>query len=127
MEFQLPPQRHLHELSHFVHSLGIGSGLLFGVLSPFAFVPWQCSSCCLLPRPPSVFQCYPSSSKYVSPRQQRKLGHRQAQVGQVIAIQLFSFELFSSASSILFKLILFIKLYSGLWCFQQCLCKAQDL
>lgn len=62
-----------------------------------------------------VSQHYPSSSKHVSPRQERKLGHRQAQVGQVIAILLLLFELFSSASSSL--LILFIKLYSELWCF----------
>lgn len=50
----------------------------------------------------------------ISSRQQRKLGHRQAQVGQVIAIQLLLFELFSSASSSVF--ILFIKLCSELWC-----------
>lgn len=70
---------------------------------------------CLAACPPSVSQCYPSSSERVSPRQERKLGHRQAQVGQVIAIQLLLFELFSSASSSL--LILFVKLYSELWCF----------
>lgn len=67
--------------------------------------------------PTLVSQRYLSSSKHVSPRQERKLGHRQAQVGQVIAILLLLFELFSSASSRL--LILFIKLYSELWCFSR--------
>lgn len=73
-------------------------------------MPWRAAA--VVSCPPSVSQCSP---KYVSPRQKRKLGHRQAQVGQVIAIQLLLLELFSSASSRL--LILFIKLHSGLWCF----------
>lgn len=70
---------------------------------------------CFAVSPPLVSQHYPSSSKHISPRQERKLGHRQAQVGQVIAVQLLLFELFSSASPSL--VILFIKLYSELWCF----------